>query len=276
VVAVNDTTIFLGPYAVDMNTRLNDSDEDGGPFGNTSVLSGPFNGSATVIGTDTIRYVPSASYTGPDSLLYLTCDNYPLCDTGWFFINVQNPLPVELILFTGKRLNENVYLNWTTLSEKENDYFAVERSSDGKIFEVRGQVKGFGTSVEKHHYKFTDNDDNTPLIYYRLKQYDWNGDSYLSKTIALSQKNTNGQDLSLFPNPLNTDHELIIRSQNIKGNAQLFIYDMTGRKLWNKTCVVEEGKSIDVIQTYAILQSGVYIVSLSSDSGTTSTMLVVK
>ncbi len=275
-VAVNDTTIFLGPYAVDMNTRSNDSDEDGGPFGNTSVLSGPFNGSATVIGTDTIRYVPSASYTGPDSLLYLTCDNYPLCDTGWLFINVQNPLPVELTLFTGKRINGTVNLNWTTLSEKENDFFAVERSSDGKSFEVRGQVKGFGTSVDVHHYTFNDPDNSSPMLYYRLKQYDWNGESHLSKTIALSRKNTGELALSLYPNPLNADHELIIQSQNIKGDAQLFIYDMTGRKIWSKVCFVEEGKSFEVIQTSTILQSGVYIVSLISDAETISTLLVVK
>ena len=100
-VALNDTIAFNGGYYVDAPTKINDTDEDGGTFGNTTIISGPFNGAASVINGDTIRYVPTAVYTGTDSLSYRTCDNYPLCDTAWLLINVNAPLKFYFTITPG-------------------------------------------------------------------------------------------------------------------------------------------------------------------------------
>lgn len=275
-VAVNDTVLFNGAYGVDKNTRANDSDEDGGPFGNVSILSGPYNGNASVIGTDTIRYVPVVSFTGTDSLQYVTCDNYPLCDTAWLYINVLNPLPVELSHFSGTRMNEKIKLKWTTLSEKENDYFAVERSSDGKSFEDRGHVKGFGTTSSVHEYSFTDVDNLAEVLYYRLRQVDWDGKEHLSQTIALPLKNKGGLSLNVYPNPTSLNTEFIVQSTNIHGEGKLSIVDITGRVIYSKTLQSSEGKSLEIISTSSILHAGCYIVSLISESETISTKLIVK
>jgi uncharacterized repeat protein (TIGR01451 family) len=275
-VAVNDTVIFLGPYAVDKNTRANDSDEDGGPFGNVSVVAGPFHGSITIIGTDTIRYVPFASYLGPDSLLYVTCDNYPLCDTAWLFIDVVNALPVELSHFSGVRKEGSVKLRWTTSSEKENDFFAVERSDDGKSFQDRGHVKGKGNSSEENQYIFNDPDNNSPVLYYRLRQVDWNGSEHISQTIALTLKNDGNLTVTIFPNPVGSGNDLVVNSQNIKGESVLEIHDIMGRCIFSKALEKSEGQSMEIISSTGLLHSGCYIVTLTSETETFSARLIVK
>ncbi len=274
-VAENDTTVFIGPYAVDVNTYANDSDEDGGPFGNTSVFSGPAHGSVTLIGNNIIRYVPSPSYTGPDSLLYVTCDNYPLCDTAWLYIDVSIPLPVELSHFSGQRVDGNVYLNWLTLSEKENDYFAVERSSDGKNFEMRGKVRGAGTTNTEQHYDFKESDNNTKVLYYRLRQFDYNGENSLSKTIALTLNSKSNSILSIFPNPMNTGNELVIHATNFNEDATLVIYDVTGRSVYQKYITHDDNGLFDVIPSSVKLNSGCYIISVVSENENISAKLLV-
>lgn len=277
-VAENDTNVFLGPYAVDTDTRLNDSDEDGGPFSNSSIINGPFNGNALMIGNDTIRYIPNASYTGPDSLQYLLCDNYPLCDTAWLFINVVSPLPVELSVFNGNRINGMVHLQWTTLSESGNDYFAVEQSSEGKHFELSGKVKGAGSTSVKQEYHFREIDRGEPVLYYRLRQVDFNGRSELSSVIALPLKTKNGLSLTLYPNPVNSKNELVIHMEGLPaGEDRLRITDITGRLVFEKVIKPENESSWnEIIDTSNTLEAGCYIVSIITNNSVTGTRLVVK
>jgi len=99
---------------------------------------------------------------------------------GFGFVCVPNSnLPVELISFTARSVDNNVDLNWSTASEENNAGFEVQRSFDGRNFETIDFVEGRGTTSEIQHYRFTDLDITSAAIqttvYYRLKQIDLNG-----------------------------------------------------------------------------------------------------
>ncbi|MBN8703538.1 MAG: hypothetical protein J0M08_10765 [Bacteroidetes bacterium] len=85
-------------------------------------------------------------------------------------------LPIELTsfeLFSTKR--NQVDLEWTTISENNNDFFSIERSSDGVNFTPVGTVDGAGNSMSMLHYKFSDVSAPAGENYYRLKQTDFDG-----------------------------------------------------------------------------------------------------
>src|SRR5690606_27584493 len=89
-----------------------------------------------------------------------------------------NPLRVNLVSFTANRLNEtSVRHNWRTAGEENNDRFEIERSTDGINFITVGEVAGNGTTNTPLSYLFEDRNANalTPVLYYRLKQVDYNG-----------------------------------------------------------------------------------------------------
>ena len=50
-------------------------------------------------------------------------------------MNSTTVLPVELIYFEGKRVGSYVLLEWETMAEVNNDYFIVEKSTDGENWE---------------------------------------------------------------------------------------------------------------------------------------------
>ena len=77
------------------------------------------------------------------------------------------PLPIELLSFNGKyfspsgevsisrgkpRGEGHVELTWATASEINNDYFTIEKASDGIHFEALETIMGAGTSVFENHY----------------------------------------------------------------------------------------------------------------------------
>ena len=113
-------------------------------------------------------------------------------------INARTILPITWLSFTGKAEEDYNLLTWTTASENQNKGFDIERSADGVRFEKIGFVTGKGTTSTKQDYRFKDESPNG-LVYYRLKQLDFDGRFEYSKIIAIDRKGENV--MSVFPNP---------------------------------------------------------------------------
>jgi Lamin Tail Domain/Secretion system C-terminal sorting domain len=106
-------------------------------------------------------------------------------------------VPVELVSITAKQKGNRNAVAWQTASELNNNYFDIQRSTDGATFQNIGQVKGAGNSVALNNYEFM---DETPIIgtnYYRLQQVDVNGKTTTSKTVAVNA--TGKGSVKVFP-----------------------------------------------------------------------------
>jgi len=159
----------------------------GGPFwnndGDSIYLS---NGSETCY----IAYGSLGSDAGKDGCtsLYNSSTNSYAMDCSLTPADLSNsPLPVELIRFTGRALEEQIRLEWSTASEHNNDYFNIEKSVDGHQFTSIGTENGHGNSERLLNYVFTD-DNPSKINYYRLKQVDYDGKISTSKVIKVVSK----------------------------------------------------------------------------------------
>ncbi|QNE41428.1 T9SS type A sorting domain-containing protein [Hymenobacter sp. NBH84] len=141
-----------------------------------------------------------------------------------------NPLPVELVAFEVKAVGQHAVLNWRTASEKNNDRFVVERSSDGHSFVPVGSVAGHGNTSQASSYNLTDAGaaQVAAQLYYRLRQIDQGGTESLSpvRTVQFAAYATVAP--TLYPNPATTSTELDVRGL-ATGSYQVSVLDMTGR-----------------------------------------------
>ena len=96
-------------------------------------------------------------------------------------------LPVVLIGFKAVKDNDNdkVKINWQTASEINNDYFVVESSVNGADFEPIARIQGAGNSNTVISYEYNDIRNITDIVYYRLKQVDFDGRISYSKIISV-------------------------------------------------------------------------------------------
>ena len=78
-------------------------------------------------------------------------------------------LPVSLIDFKATKENDVVRLSWSTQSEVNNEYFTVERSSDGVFFKEILTQPGAGNSNIQNSYQDFDQQPNQGYNYYRLE-----------------------------------------------------------------------------------------------------------
>ena len=166
--------------------------------GSTTVTSGSLIGGP---GT-TATWSPSFSGTTVQVLACMACNGFmETYDLTNFTIDKGVLLPIELTGFWAFTTKENtVRLEWQTASEKDNAYFEVERSQDGRHFEVIAQIPGQGNSTAEQSYQYVDQFPLEQTSYYRLKQTDFDEGFDYSSIVTINRKPTQPY-FQIAPNP---------------------------------------------------------------------------
>ena len=110
-------------------------------------------------------------------------------------------LPVELKSFSVKCTNNSAKLVWSTASERNNDYFLLEKADEKGDFKFIGKIKGSGNSSDSKHYDFSDLYAFSGISYYRLSQVDFNGKSELLSTISFENTCLEKEKSTCYYNP---------------------------------------------------------------------------
>lgn len=145
----------------------------------------------------------------------------------WDFKILSQPLPVELIAFDVQLIdNQSVKIGWSTASETNNDYFEIERSTNGVDFEVIDRVPSKGNGVTQHDYQITDPRPQLGINYYRLKQVDFNDKFEYSATKSIEVKDE-FPTITIYPNPVRKGDQIMVDNANV--NMLLQVFDTNGR-----------------------------------------------
>ncbi|MBI3220628.1 MAG: T9SS type A sorting domain-containing protein [Bacteroidetes bacterium] len=177
---------------------------------------------------------------------------------------VSTPLPIELTYFNVSLQSNGVAIMWGTASELNNDFFTIERSSDGEEFKPLKTIKGKGTYNSTSTYFEL---DEAPLLgtsYYRLKQTDFDKKSTYSEPQMIDNSNGVAQ-LKLYPNPV-VNNQLNVELSSILPNQEvaLTILTLQGSQVHQSNYVADADGSLKKLITLSSLPSGVYIVVVNS------------
>jgi Malectin domain/Secretion system C-terminal sorting domain/Divergent InlB B-repeat domain len=171
-------------------------------------------------------------------------------------------LPVELTQFNVQKTAKTALLTWTTASEKDNAYFDIEQSINGKLFQSIGRVKGHGTSQAVTNYDYEHITPAAGVNYYRLQQVDINGKTTASKIVSVRfDKNGTTQ---IYPTPAND--RLNIEMSSDMGETDIQILNLSGQLVdAQKVLNTEEVTTINISHLF----NGSYIIRLISKNSST-------
>ena len=175
-------------------------------------------------------------------------------------------LPVELLSFTGERINEReVRLDWSTATEHSNAGFEVWRRIEGEAdFSEVGWVDGAGDSQQFISYSHPDVNATTKTSYYKLKQVDHDGQSDWSPVVAVEGAGV-ASLLVAHPNPA---RDMIILSGLPEHTASITLHDASGR-------LVKQWLNTTMLDGLGALDRGVYLLSATDAEGRPVTVRVV-
>lgn len=179
----------------------------------------------------------------------------------------DEPFPISLLDFSASNQDNANRLSWSTATEINNDYFEVQRSTNGEIFTTIGTVEGSGNTNEVKKYKFSDYTKSTGIVYYRLKQVDYNGEYEFFGPVAVNPETTDN-DMNVYPNPNNGVFSISGLNDT---NTEILIMNNTGQIVY-KEMVSEENIRIDLSE----LSSGIYFIKTVQNDQVTTKRFSIK
>jgi hypothetical protein len=181
----------------------------------------------------------------------------------------NNPLPVELLYLNAKANKLDAIVRWSTASEVNCRGFAIERSMDGTTFTEINFVKGAGNSNNTALYSYQDVDvfTKTQLVYYRLKQVDFDGSYTYSDVVNVKQEQIQTEQIAVYPNPIVND--VTVELESLKaGNAEIMITDITGKLIDKVAVEINQGFNKYTLNQTQQLTHGLYMITIVQNGQT--------
>lgn len=177
------------------------------------------------------------------------------------------PFPVGLLAFDARvEKDGKVLCDWRTATELNNDFFTLERSKDGELYEEMGKIPGAGTSSTAQSYQWPDPLPHLGISYYRLRQTDFDGATTFYPPVSV-QVFADEQPLTYraFPNPATDFFTLEVNSLSAVGSS-LGIYNLRGQLIREYELELADGLSRHKVDTHELSQ-GIYLIRLATHEG---------
>ena len=144
-------------------------------------------------------------------------------------------VPVNYNYFRAKKSSERpVVIEWQTASEINSSHFEIEHSRDGKVFTKLSQIESKGSRTSPKDYGYIHKTPNNGTNYYRLKQYDQNGNFEFSE-IRTVEINPAFSGIRVFPMPALNNYFNVEIARADPGEYSVDLYSLTGQLLYTSS-----------------------------------------
>lgn len=162
-------------------------------------------------------------------------------------------LPVELSFFDVKIKHNDVSISWATSIELNNSHFEIQHSTDNRTFTTIGKEEGAGDSDANIDYSFTHDNPTNGINYYRLQQFDFDGQSEYSQVVSV--RFGKGTTISVYPNPVQSEVTVAL-GEEFATNSTAQIISQNGSIVLTETFTA---KSFTQTLNVNSLPAGVYV-----------------
>jgi hypothetical protein len=137
-----------------------------------------------------------------------------------------NPLGIEDCNFTSTTSDNNVILQWSTISGYDSYNWLIKRSTDDQNYQIIATVPGSACSPYGNKYSYTDQVKMEGIYYYQL--YDNNGTIKGKLTATVGKIPLNYELSQNCPNPMSRGSTKISYALKRPGRVSLAVYNVLG------------------------------------------------
>ncbi len=183
-------------------------------------------------------------------------------------------VPIKLEYFKGSRIGNNNVLDWKVNCTSTEAKFEIERSNDSRNF---SSIGSFTASQLRclQAFDYTDNRTLSGMNYYRLKMIDVDGKASYSNIVALLNKETGFELVSMSPNLIHKETAKLNITAAQKTDVTIIVTDIAGKRVQAQTTVLTAGNNV-ILMDFEKLSAGTYQVTGYTVTGKSKTIRFVK
>jgi len=189
-------------------------------------------------------------------------NNLTIYNYWWTLSGNSIPLPVELISFSQVCDGDRPSLHWQTASEINNQFFTLEKSSDGNNFELVAIIPGAGTTSEISSYSYTLPAGLRTNNYFRISQTDFDGTSTAGPVIYVRPCSSSEKTQIYLASSQSGKPVAVIYSAE-RNQLLMQLISVNGSTERTQTIMLDQGENSLTIDLSG-LASGIYFLRFSS------------
>jgi len=245
---------------------------DGNQVATTTGTSTAPRVAPTIIGLGRNNCDATGVFTGSlDDIIAYSSTLTPTQVTNLYNYYNAIPLPLDWVSFTGQAEGNTVNLQWATDHSVDNNYFDIERSTNGTDFSSIGELSdqdssGYAAGVTLYH--FTDPNPSKGNDFYRIMEVDKDGQQSWSSVLEVSIGNA-ATGIHLQNNPVANQVTLV-------NNGQILIQRMQVLDISGKVLIDQAPYSTNSVLQLSTsnLPSGYYLLRVSAPGSNTTISFV--
>lgn len=156
-----------------------------------------------------------------------------------------------------QKFDNFVQVSWATALENTNDYFSVERNNNNS-WENIGYVKSKGNSNKITQYSFIDNQAPKSILYYRIKQTDFDGKFSFSNKAMVNLSEPNYCDFKAFPSLVQNEIQVNVNLSKIE---KFQLVNTLGQDFTQSVTLSQNDDDLSTIDVSKLASGGYYIIT---------------
>jgi hypothetical protein len=183
-------------------------------------------------------------------------------------------LPITLLNAQLKCNNNIKEISWSTASELNNDYFSILSSINAIDFVEKARIQGAGNSNTTKQYSWRDTtSESNQVMYYQLKQTDYNGVCTSLSLLSGNCNNTQDGDIIIISNPNNPNIEAQFVG-DLSGKYNISVVNYLGQIVLQKEIDIDTDGRLVMLSKKG-LASGLYNVVFKNKKGLITKQVLV-
>lgn len=180
-------------------------------------------------------------------------------------------LPVDFTSIRASQKSGNVEVEWNVGTEDGLSRYAIERSSDGRLFADLGTVAATG----KRSYAFSDIKPMDGVNYYRIRAVDID-ESVKYSTIAIVNLGKGTSGIKVYPTVVRSNQFNLQITNLPAGSYKLNLHSATGQVVFTRTINHTGGSATQSINMQSSLPRGLYRLNMFTGDHNVVTNIVVE
>ena len=184
-------------------------------------------------------------------------------------------LPVSFTNVTAKAEANQTVILWETAIENNNNYFEIEKSTNGQLWTKIGMVHGKATSSIPTDYSFSDPVIQTGTAFYRIMQVDLDGRRSYSEIASVTRTHEHFK-AKVYPNPVDASSVISFYTDH-DDEVKFTLIDIGGRTVKTDVWPVFKGTNELSLARFPEMHKGHYVLHLiSSKTGYSASIKLLK
>ena len=184
----------------------------------------------------------------------------------------ENIIPANNYTVTAVSEGNTININWVTSIEINSDYFIIQRSKDGIIFDDVMQEIAAGNSSVVNNYSITDYRPYAGTSFYRVVEVDVDGNLInTGLTVANFEMELS---MNVYSGSAANTFSVSISAKDQK-QVLLVVRDMQGKEFFSKFIILRSVDEIVAIDPEGKLPQGIYTIVASSNNAIFSKKVMI-